>query len=30
MLRIHEDVIALCKDLAPVLKQIARHRAASR
>jgi four helix bundle protein len=25
MLRIHDDVIALCKELAPMLKQIARH-----
>ena len=25
MLRIHDDVIALCKELAPMLKQISRH-----
>ncbi|MFN7701651.1 MAG: four helix bundle protein [Deltaproteobacteria bacterium] len=25
MLRIHDDVIALCKELAPVLKLVARH-----
>jgi four helix bundle protein len=25
MLRIHDEVIALCKELAPVLKQISRH-----